>query len=169
MLGAGQSAEDEIDDAAGVPGGVVGRPGSLVAGAARHPRDDRPVEGIEQEVDGGRSGKVASLDGSVKHGPGAVDVRDGDLAGEPGVQRRVEAGFEVNPQERPPFGGLLALEQPAGVLGEVVAETAGVLDRHGAGMGAQRGQQQVFLRLPAQVERGLSDAGPAGDGLEAEA
>src|SRR4029077_3639704 len=54
------------------------------------------------------------------------------------------------------------------VFDQVVPEVSGVPDRDVAVERAERGQQQVLLVLPAPVERGLTDAGRARDGIEAE-
>jgi hypothetical protein len=62
MVRAGQSAEDEVDDVAGVLAGIVSPASWLVARAECHPGDDGPRERVEQEIDGGSGGKFAPLD-----------------------------------------------------------------------------------------------------------
>jgi hypothetical protein len=169
ILRAEQPAEDEIDDGAGVASWIIGQFGRLGLRAQDHPGHDRPVQAVEQQVDARLSGKVTALERPVQQGPGALDVRGEDLGGEPRVQRRDDGGLEVNPEERPTLRCGLVRQQPAGVLDEIGSQVAGVLDTHAAGLRAQGGQKEVFLRLPPQVERGLADAGPARDGVEAEA
>jgi len=74
----------------------------------------------------------------------------------------------VDPQERPAVRVRLALQQTRGVFDQIVAQIPRIGDRDGAVVRTEGGQQQVFLGLPAQVERRLADAGAACDGLEAE-
>jgi hypothetical protein len=71
----------------------------LLAGRAEdHPDHDRPVEAVEQEVNGGVGGKLAAVDGPVQQRSGPLDVRDGDLAGEPGLQRALDLSGRLDPE-----------------------------------------------------------------------
>ena len=118
---------------------------------------------------GVRSGRRPRRSARWSKALGPLDVRGDDLSRHPRVQRRDDGGLQVDPQERPALRAGLAPQQAAGVLGEIGMQIAGVRDADIAALRAQRGQQEIFLRFPPQVDGGLSDAGPARDRVEAEA
>jgi len=89
----GESGQGEVDNKRGVPVRVGGQPLPLRGRAEDHLDDDCSVEAVEQEANRGASGQVAAIDGPVQQCPGALDVRNGDLAGEPGGQRGDDGGL----------------------------------------------------------------------------
>jgi hypothetical protein len=103
-FGSAQSGQDEIHDGSGVAVRLGGQFGPLAGRAEDHPDHDRAVEAVEQEVNGGVGGKLAAVDGPVQQRPGPLDVRDNDLAGEPGLQGRDDGGLQVDPQNAQPSG-----------------------------------------------------------------
>jgi len=116
----GQPGQDEVNDGHGVAVRLGGQLGPLGGRAEDHPDDDRPVEAVEQEVHRGVGRKVAAIDGPAQQCPGPLDVRDGDLAGEPGLQGGDDGGLQVDPQERPSVRAGLALQQPGPDIPEAI-------------------------------------------------
>ncbi len=134
-----------------------------------HSVEQRAHERVDQQVEIGVSGQLASVDAPSKNrlrrGPSV-----GDEAAEPAAHVRVHCS--LGHQRRQHATGRLLLEV-VGALAEehtqVASQGPGVRQFGGGRLGADRVEDKCFLRAPTPVDRGFAHAGPCRHRVDGEA
>lgn len=124
-------------------------------------------EGVQQQRDRGGRRQLAAADRSADDRPGGQDPVLLDHPPVLGDARDV-FGLQRDSQRRPSRVPDVPEQELGGQRDQFLADVAGLdlLERDDAS--AQRLDQQLLLGRPAQVDRRLADAGPAGHELDVE-